>query len=78
VDLAPVAPQTPAWQALFDEQERDVYWLNTATGESQWESPLPAGWTAAWDMTDQGTEVFYVHEGGATQFEFPADDYSEA
>ena len=62
------------WQEFRDEQG-NVYYGNTQTGETQWNMPtsltLPPGWQMCYD--EQGL-AFYAHvQTGQTQWEQPTD-----
>ena len=55
------------WQELVDPESGHKYFLNTATGESQWEAPL---WMDEVDTTSGA--VYYVNtNSGETQWDKP-------
>ena len=55
------------WQELVDPESGHKYFLNTATGESQWEVPL---WIDEVDTTSGA--VYYVNtKSGETQWDKP-------
>lgn len=56
---------TQVWEGVVADGK--VYYINSATDQTQWESPLPAGWEAVID----GERVYYSHENGEAQWEFP-------
>lgn len=73
-DLPEDRPLPENWERAYDEN-RNVYYYNSMTGESTWERPvvtpvLPEGWSQAQD--DQGNVYYYNIQTQEAKWEFPS------